>query len=229
MKIIETLKKSNFPLESSVLIDDYTKISSKAFDYEFDGITKFYPWELPSRIDKNFKLGVIYGSSGSGKSTLLNKFGQEFIPKWDNKKAIVSHFKSPEEALEKLSAVGLNSIPSWNQSYNTLSTGEKFRADMARKLYSGSIIDEYTSVIDRNVAKATSMALKRYLNNNDEIKNIVISTCHEDIIPYLKPNWVINTNDGNVYDGFFLSENQSILKSISQTVQHGPCLVNITI
>lgn len=228
MKIIETLKKSDIPLTSRVILDEFTAISSKAFDYAFDGESKYYPWLLPTKIDKDFKLGVIFGSSGSGKSNLLKEFGNEFIPNWEKDRAIVSHFDDPEEAINKLTAVGLNSIPAWNQPYHTLSTGEKFRADMSRKLFNGSVIDEFSSVIDRNVAKATSMALNRYLKTNN-VKNIVLSTCHEDVIEYLEPDWVINTNTGNLYDGFFLTENQSILKYISQTVQRGPCLRTIII
>lgn len=193
---------------------------------EKDIIDNYYGFQLDG--DNLFLLEDYTVTHNSGKSTLLNEFGTEYIPEWDKTKAIVSHFKDPEEAINKLSAVGLNTIPSWNQPYHTLSTGEKFRADMSRKLFNGSVIDEYTSVIDRNVAKATSMALKRYLKTHD-LKNIVLSTCHEDVIEYLEPDWVVDTNTGNVYDGFFLTENQSILKSISQTVQYGTCLKNIII
>ena len=39
------------------------------------------------------------------------KFGEEKVPQWNPELAIVSHFKTPDEAMDKLSAVGFNSIP----------------------------------------------------------------------------------------------------------------------
>jgi ABC-type ATPase with predicted acetyltransferase domain len=53
----------------------------------------------------------------------------------------------------------LNSVPSWYKPYQVLSNGEKFRADLARKLKSNTVIDEFTSVVDRTVAKAASVSL----------------------------------------------------------------------
>ena len=108
-------------------------------------------------------MGVIVGSSGSGKSTLLKQFGLEQIPIWESNKSIVSHFDSPDEAINKLGSVGLNSVPSWYKPYSVLSNGEKFRADLARKIKSNVVIDEFTSVVDRAVAKAASVSLSRYI------------------------------------------------------------------
>jgi ABC-type ATPase with predicted acetyltransferase domain len=128
----------------------------------------------------------------------------------------------------KLSSVGFNSIPSWYKPYHVLSNGEKFRADLARKIKSNSVIDEYTSVVDRNVAKAASVALSRYINNN-ELKNIVISTCHMDIVDWLEPDWVINTDTGELLDGFFLSDQKLNSKYIAQRMIVGECLKTIII
>jgi ABC-type ATPase with predicted acetyltransferase domain len=101
-----------------------------------------------------------------------------------------------------MGAVGLNTIPSWYKPYQVLSNGEKFRADVARKLKSNAVIDEFTSVVDRNVAKAASVSLSRYIKNND-IENIVLSTCHRDILEWLEPDWVIDTDAGEFQQGFF--------------------------
>jgi hypothetical protein len=105
------LVKEEKPLTSKVIHDKFIEASEKAFDCSFDGTCTFYPWMKPE-VPKDFSIGIIVGSSGSGKSTLLKKFGKERIPSWGFK-AIVSHFDSPDEAINKLSAVGLNSIPSW--------------------------------------------------------------------------------------------------------------------
>lgn len=227
-KSIQKILKSDIPLISTVVKDEFIKASEKAFDCIFDGTSKFYPWLVPSNIPKQFKIGVIVGSSGSGKSTLLKNFGQEELPEWNETKSIISHFESPDEAINKLGAVGLNTIPSWYKPYHVLSNGEKFRADLARKLKSNTVIDEFTSVVDRTVAKAASVSLSKYVKNND-VTNIVLATCHRDILEWLEPDWVIDTDTGEFHQGFFLSAQKSISRYIEQAIISGPCLKTITI
>lgn len=226
--IIETLHKNTIPLTSTVVHDEYIKATEIAFDCIFDGVSTFYPWKTPTDLPKDFSIGVIYGASGTGKSTLLKEFGTEEVPIWDNTKSIISHFDTPDDGINKLSAVGLNSIPSWYKPYNVLSNGEKFRANLSRSIKDGAVIDEFTSVVDRNVAKAASVALSKYIHNNN-IKNIIISTCHEDILDWLEPDWVINTNNGEVYDGDFIKGQISISKYIEQLMISGQCLKTIII
>lgn len=227
-RVIEKLHISEIPLISTVTRDEFIAASEIAFDCKFDGHSLFYPWVLPKSIPSKFKIGVIVGSSGSGKSTLLKEFGVEEAPIWDSNKSIISHFETPEDGINKLSSVGLNSVPSWYKPYHVLSNGEKFRADLARKIRSNAVIDEYTSVVDRNVAKAASVSLSRYVKNND-VHNIVLSTCHRDILDWLEPDWVIDTDSGELIDGFFLSDQQSNLTYIAQAMIVGECLASITI
>jgi len=227
-RVIEKLVRESNPLVSSVIRDEFIAASEKAFDCAFDGTSKFYPWAFPTKLPKKFKIGVIVGSSGSGKSTLLKHFGIEDQPIWDSSKSIISHFDSPDDGINKLSSVGFNTIPSWYKPYNVLSNGEKFRADLARKIKSNAVIDEYTSVVDRNVAKAASVSLSRYIKNND-IQNVVLSTCHRDILDWLEPDWVIDTDSGELIDGFFLSDQKSNLTYIAQTMIVGECLETIII
>jgi ABC-type ATPase with predicted acetyltransferase domain len=202
--------------------------SETAFDCKFDGVSTFYPWKMPTKLPTKFKLGVIVGSSGSGKSTILKKFGLEQNPIWEPNKSIVSHFKTPDEAINKLGSVGLNSVPSWYKPYSVLSNGEKFRADLARKIKSNVVIDEFTSVVDRAVAKAASVSLSRYIKNNG-LENIILSTCHRDILEWLEPDWVLYTDTGELLDGFFLSDQKSKLTYIAQTMIVGECLKTIII
>lgn len=215
-------------MTSTVIKDEFIEASEKAFDCIFNGTSTFNPWIKPDFLPSDFGIGVIYGGSGSGKSTLLKEFGSEEFPIWEPDKGIVSHFSSPDDAINKLGAVGLNTIPSWYKPYHVLSNGERFRADLARRIKSGAVVDEFTSVVDRNVAKAASVALSRFVRNNN-IRNVVLSTCHEDIIDWLQPDWVINTNTGEVYDSFFLADQISISKYIVATAISGQCLANITI
>ncbi len=226
MSIIK-LSKSIIPLTSVVERDEFIINSEIAFDCIFDGVSKFYPWEPPV-LPLKFKLGVIVGSSGTGKSTMIKNFGQEETPIWDDNKSIVSHFDSPDEAINKMGAVGLNSIPSWYKPYHVLSNGEKFRANLSRKLKSHNIIDEFTSVVDRDVAKAASVSFSKYVKNND-ISNMIVSTCHRDILDWLEPDWIIDTDRGEFQQGFFLSDHEYTLKYLEQAGACGTCLKSIII
>ena len=180
----------------SVSQDDITKAVSSMFDYEFNGTTTFTVPNVPS-IPEDYGIGLIVGPSGSGKSSLLKSFGSTEQPEWDESKAICSHFESADQAAERLSAVGLNTIPSWLRPYHVLSNGEQFRANLARSLVSGMVFDEFTSVIDRNVAKSCSVAIRRYVDKHN-LKNIVLATCHYDVIEWLQPDWVYDTMTGQL-------------------------------
>lgn len=198
---------------SAIELDDVTKAVAAAFDYgsmaqgthvQFDGTRTFVGWEMPD-VPKDFSLGLIVGPSGSGKTLLLRQFGQEIVPNWNPNKAIASadHFNTAEEAIERLSAVGLNSIPSWCSPYAVLSNGEKFRADCSRKLKDGAVIDEFSSVVDRVVAKSISVALRRYADKG-AVKNLVLASCHYDILNWLCPDWYFDTSDGSLRFGRLL-------------------------
>ncbi len=179
--------------------DQFTDAVAKALDYDFVGESVFEGWEKPI-LPFDFKIGLILGPSGSGKTLLLNQFGKEKQPKWSSDKAIVSHFSTPADAIDRLMAVGLNSVPSWCRPYHVLSNGEQFRANLARKLESGAIIDEFTSVVDRNVAKAASVAVRRYADKQ-ELKGLVFASCHYDILEWLRPDWYFDTATGILHDG----------------------------
>ena len=181
-------------ISCNVIVDDVVRTLSKSFDYTFDGRSTFTPPNMP-QLPMQFGIGLIVGSSGTGKSTLLKRFGTEVKADWDSTKAVCSHFKDANDAMERLSAVGFNSIPSWMRPYHVLSTGEKFRADMARQLGSGSVIDEFTSVVDRTVAKSCANAVRRYVDQN-KIHSMVFASCHHDIIDWLQPDWIFDTNSG---------------------------------
>jgi energy-coupling factor transporter ATP-binding protein EcfA2 len=180
-------------LTSSVRVDDTVRQLAAAFDYPFDGNSTFTPPTL--RYPKHFTIGLIVGPSGSGKSTLLREFGEEAQPQWDTDRAVCSHFASADDARDRLGAVGFNSIPSWMRPYHVLSTGEKFRADTARRLCDGAVVDEFTSVVDRNVAKSCANSIRRYVDQKG-LTGLVFASCHYDIIEWLRPDWVFDTSSG---------------------------------
>ena len=197
------LLQKEINLVSTVQEDDITKEIETYFDYRCENGTVMESIFVPD-FPTDYQIGLIVGSSGSGKTTILNNcFGKEQIIEWDNRKSIASHFDSVQEASGRFGAVGLNSIPSWLKPYNVLSNGEKFRADLARKLENRAVIDEFTSVVNREVAISCSMSIEKYIRWNS-LQNITFCSCHDDIIPYLKPDWVYNTDSHEFYNGRYL-------------------------
>ncbi len=179
--------------------DDVTKRISEAFDYSFEGERVFEGWEKPV-VDSAFRIGLVVGPSGSGKTLLLRQFGTETTPAWDADKAIASQFQGFDDARTRLMAVGLNNIKAWCSPYHILSTGEQFRADAARRLESGAIIDEFTSVVDRDVAKSASNAIRKCIHTQ-KFTGVVFASCHYDILNWLRPDWYFDTARGKLHDG----------------------------
>ena len=232
--VVCKLERKKTPLIATVPTDEFTKMVEANFDYDFTGESKFYPYACPPQVNDalDFNILVITGASGKGKSTFLKEFkGYKTNAKvYDSTKAIVSNFSTPQEASEKLSAVGLNSMPVWCRTRNVLSVGEGFRADIAINLKSYTIFDEFTSTIDRNVAKSTCNGLQRYIRENN-LTNMIFCSCHKDFIPYLKPDIVIDLDDEKIYDcrGECLGETL-LSKCTSQTTKtFGEFLGSITI
>lgn len=186
---------SDVVLTSSITKDRYTDVAFNAFDLPVK--------ESNEVVIKNnivlpdvWNIGLICGPSGAGKSTLLKTFGELESHVWSNDISLISNFTmvEPDQAAEILSAVGLSTIPAWIRPYNVLSTGEKFRADLAMTIAKNEtgliLIDEFTSVVDRNVAKAASYALQKYARRNN--LKIILASCHLDIVEWLSPDWLYN-------------------------------------
>ena len=186
-------------LKSKVVLDEITDRISAASDFTFTGENSF---EVPMfKMPESFGIGLIVGPSGSGKSSILKQLNRlEEVPNWDSTKAIASHFASYEEASEKFSAVALNSIPDQLKPFQTLSTGQKFRANLARQLQDNATVDEFTSVVDRNVAKACSNSIRKYVDRK-KLRNVVFVGCHYDIIEFLRPDWIFDTKTKSLQVG----------------------------
>lgn len=179
-------------LQVEVNLDEKLLETIKPFDYSFNGISCFElpKFDAPER-NGQWAIGLIVGPSGSGKSSLLSHYyGITETSSWDASLAIASQI-----SCEVLSAVGLNSVPSWCRPYHVLSNGEQFRARLAKTLNTNTAIDEFTSVVDRQVAKSTCHATQRYIRANN-MTGIVFATCHYDVIDWLQPDWVFDTQTG---------------------------------
>lgn len=145
--------------------------------------------------DAPWSVGLIVGPSGAGKSTILREvFGEPLVNEW-REKSVLDDFSSAlsmTAIAEICRAVGFNTIPAWMRPYSVLSNGERFRVDMARRLaeIDGTIVvDEFTSVVDRQVAQIGSHAVQKYVRKNK--KQFVAATCHYDVIEWLQPDWIL--------------------------------------
>jgi ABC-type ATPase with predicted acetyltransferase domain len=95
-----------------------------------------------------------------------------------------------------LAAVGLGDVPSWLRPFNALSNGQQFRAGLARLVTEApdeAVVDEFTSVVDRQIAKIGALAFAKNWRRNKG-KKVVLLSCHYDIIEWLQPDWVYDVN-----------------------------------
>ncbi|MGE3314012.1 MAG: ABC transporter ATP-binding protein [Planctomycetaceae bacterium] len=166
-----------------------------------------FPWDV----------GLIVGPSGCGKSTIARElFGSGVIDSfdWPRDRSLLDAF--PEglgirEITSLLSSVGFSSPPSWLRPFHALSTGEQFRCTLARALtlpIETVVVDEFTSVVDRTVARIGSVAVARTVRRRRALETentaaprtghraataasrFVAVSCHYDIIDWLDPDWV---------------------------------------
>lgn len=149
--------------------------------------------ELPLH-EKSWNVGLIVGPSGCGKSTVARALWPEeyaWTPKWDGATLIDCLQGSVEDVSNALAAVGFNTVPAWIRPFGVLSNGEKFRAEIAKRMLEQPgllVVDEFTSVVDRQVAKIASHAVQKYVRRAQ--RQLVAVTCHSDVIDWLQPDWV---------------------------------------
>lgn len=195
MPVIDILK------ETKVSNHPRIQMLGGMFDCPIDDANRF---ELHADIDtegSDWNIGLIVGPSGCGKSSVLECFGKHSNAAWDET-SIVTSFDSRHEVKSicaALSSVGLNNIRAWMRPYHVLSNGERFRADCARAILEQDdpiLIDEFTSVVDRQVAKIASHAVQKYCRKTG--KKMVVASCHYDIVDWLQPDWYFEPHKNNL-------------------------------
>jgi ABC-type ATPase with predicted acetyltransferase domain len=186
-------------LESPINNNFRCKLACDSLDIDINKKSKHH-LVINADIPKDFNIGIILGASGSGKTTLAKKiYGNDiFESPLNQEEPIINQLPKEfnyEECASILSGIGLNSVPCWVRPVKTLSNGQKARAEAALLMSSEKeiiAIDEWTSVVDRNVAKAMSFTLQKYARKKN--KRIVLCSCHYDVIEWLNPDWVIDCN-----------------------------------
>lgn len=164
--------------------------------------------ELP--VDEtDWRLGVIVGPSGSGKTSLGREFwGDNAFYEargWSDNQPIIDDIAPDGDfnaVTGALASVGLGTVPSWLRPYGVLSNGEKFRADLARIISEAParvVIDEFTSVVDRQIARMGALAFAKAWKRTGG--QAVLLSCHYDILDWLEPDWVFDTATGGFARG----------------------------
>lgn len=178
------------------------------FDVKLEHSNEHFVGDIEMPAD--WQIGVIVGASGTGKSTIAKElFHEELIDGFEYKaKSVVDDMPKSakiDDITKMFYAVGFGSVPSWLKPYSVLSNGEKMRVDLARALLEKDFVcfDEFTSVVDRQVAQTACIAINKAIKKTG--KKFVAVSCHYDILDWLQPDWVFDTNKmqcffGNAHD-----------------------------
>jgi ABC-type lipoprotein export system ATPase subunit len=168
------------------------------FDLQSENIIEHFKGDI--NIPDKWQIGLIVGKSGTGKTTIAKQlFENAYITsyKYDAETVLDDMPKecSVEQITSAFNSVGFSSPPSWLKPYSVLSNGQKMRVDLARAILEEQklfVFDEFTSVVDRNVAQIGSFAMQKAIRKTD--KQFIAVTCHFDVQDWLLPDWVFNTD-----------------------------------
>lgn len=160
--------------------------------------------EINADLSGDWQIGVVVGASGSGKTSIGKViFGNnkiyDYTQGWSNDKPIIDDIAPNgdfNEVTGALASVGLGDVPAWLRPFRVLSNGEQFRAGLARLICekpSEVVIDEFTSVIDRQIARIGSQAFQKAWRRSNPKGKVVLLTPHYDILDWVQPDWVIDT------------------------------------
>lgn len=169
------------------------------YDLQSTRVRECFSGEIDTEGD--WQIGLIVGNSGTGKTIISRQlFGTSYLEGVDYAADSVIDDMPPAASVDDITAmlslVGFSSPPSWLKPYRVLSNGEKMRVDLARALLDDKaliVFDEYTSVVDRTVAKNGAYATQKAIRRQKGKRFIAVS-CHEDVEEWLMPDWVFSTN-----------------------------------
>jgi energy-coupling factor transporter ATP-binding protein EcfA2 len=160
---------------------------------------------IKADLQSPWNMGLIVGASGSGKTTLARQiFGDDcFDFDVDETKPVLDQFPDDwnyEQCQNALNGIGLSQVPCWIRPMYTLSNGQKTRAIAALQLAKQNdfVVDEWTSVVDRTVAKSMSHCLQKHARATQ--RRVVAVSCHYDVLEWLNPDWVLDCNKGEYID-----------------------------
>ena len=144
------------------------------FDLQSEKITEHFKGEI--NLETDWKIGLIVGKSGTGKTTIAKQlFPESYVTNYKYDKFTVLDDMpkdcSVDQITKAFNSVGFSSPPSWLKPYSVLSNGQKMRVDLARAILEENkmfVFDEFTSVVDRNVAKIGSFAIQKAIRKTNK-------------------------------------------------------------
>lgn len=172
------------------------------------------PREPPFAIADGCSIGIargritlLYGPSGSGKSSILSlladrlerpiRVGRGRFPSDRPVVDAIAPHMSLSRVLEILTACGLGEPRLWIRRYRDLSTGERFRVELARAVGRAIqsrrsrviLCDEFTVDWHRRLAMAVAYNLRKLVTRHG--LSFVVACPHDDILPDLQPDQMV--------------------------------------
>jgi ABC-type thiamine transport system ATPase subunit len=166
-----------------------------------------HAFSVEADLESSFSVGLIVGASGSGKTTLARSvWGDAALEStFDPSLALIDQFPDSYDYDARAAAMGgmgLTSVPCWIKPAGTLSNGQQSRGRAALTLARASgpvtVIDEWTSVVDRTVAKVMSHCVQKFARRAG--RSIVLVSCHYDVLEWLDPDWIVDCNSAQFTD-----------------------------
>lgn len=159
-----------------------------------------HEFKISGDFKNDFDIGLIVGASGSGKTTIAKHiFNKEIKQILNEEIPVIEQFNekySYDERANFLNSIGLSQVTCWIRPPKTLSNGQKFRAEIALQIANSDediiLIDEWTSVVDRTIAKIMSNSVQKFSRKFK--RKIVLISCHYDIIEWVSPDWLLDCN-----------------------------------
>eukprot|EP00913_Durusdinium_trenchii_P029561 g27710.t2 len=174
-----------------------------------------------------FRILVVCGATGSGKTRIVQQLVEYFQLEvsseqivFEDDMAVCSHPALGDDYLEKLQAVGLNSVPSWMKAEKALSTGQQQRIRSAIRASSeskGILYDDFCCFVDQQnlggndfqhvfedfvwtSSYSCAASIYRLVRDNEGLNYIIVATTRPDVIPYLGADIVIEAATGKIHN-----------------------------
>lgn len=160
-------------------------------------------------LPRCFRILVVCGPTGSGKSRIIGQLLQHFKLQekqddiiFKDNEAVCGHADLGDDFLEKLQAVGLNSVPSWLKPARCLSMGQRQRIESAirasRNGDDGIVFDDFCAYVDDQSSFSCAASIWRLVKNNNGMNYVIVGTSRSQLIPYLGADIVIEAATGQI-------------------------------
>eukprot|EP00434_Breviolum_minutum_P016622 symbB.v1.2.014654.t1/scaffold1077.1/size139779/1 len=160
-------------------------------------------------LPRCFRILVVCGPTGSGKSRIIGQLLQHFKLQekqddiiFKDNEAVCGHADLGDDFLEKLQAVGLNSVPSWLKPARCLSMGQRQRIESAirasRNGEDGIVFDDFCAYVDDQSSFSCAASIWRLVKNNNGMNYVIVGTSRSQLIPYLGADIVIEAATGQI-------------------------------